>query len=86
MGLLDSFGFKALGRLFTPDVSGLRDAKDDPRVLLARAGRKALRSERDLALGTFGFEDTISRPRDASEVGISKDIELKKKPKRNTLL
>ena len=75
----------AIGKLFTPDVSGLRDAKDDPRVLLARAGRKAVRSERDLMLSTFGFEDTISGPKDESQIAAPDDLKIKKR-KRNTLL
>lgn len=76
---------KSLFSLFDPDVSGLRDAKDDPRVLLARAGRRALRSERDLAISTFGFEDTIMAPKDASEIAAQTKKPIKSR-KRNTLL
>lgn len=79
------FGFDILSKLFSPDVSGLREAKDDPRVLLARAGRRALRSERDLMISTFGFEDTIMEPKDASEIAARTKKPIKKR-KRNTLL
>lgn len=77
------FGFNPLQSLF--NLSGLREAKDDPRVLLARAGRRALRSERDLAIGTFGFEDTIMELKDASEIAAKTKKPIKNR-KRNTLL
>lgn len=79
------FEFALLSKLLSPDVSGLRDAKDDPRLLLARAGRKAVRSERDRLLSTFGFEDTVSTVKDESQVAADSDLKIKKR-KRNTLL
>lgn len=80
------FGFGILSKIFgSSDISGLRDAKDDPRLLLARAGRRAVRSERDRLLSTFGFEDTISTVKDESQVAADSDLKIKKR-KRNTLL
>lgn len=79
MGLL---GMALLDKMLKPDIDPYESP--DPGKLIARSGRIAVRSERDLLLGTMGFKDTIAGEKDDSEVAASKKI--RKKTRRNTLL
>lgn len=82
-------GLSLLSKLFSPDLSPGRLEKDDPRTLIARAGKAAINQERKYLLNTFGFDKTIYSPEPApieSAVAPKEKFKALKANRKETLI